>query len=319
MVTPLHPLLFTPDPRPMPWGGQRLASWLGMPDSGEPIGEAWLLSDHPRHASVVAHGPLRGMTLAQLLAERAPELVGRRCERFPLLIKLLDAQENLSIQVHPDDLLARQWAPGEGGKTEAWIVLEAAPSSAIYLGLRPGIDRAALERELHTGAVPLCLVRHEPRPGQCYFVPAGSVHALGGGTVVLEVQQTSDATFRLYDWGRVDAQGRPRPLHWEAGLACLKEQPEGAGLQSPRTEASGAELLVACRHFELRRWTGPRTWEPSGPTLFVVEKGTMTLNDPTLGDLTLNRSQTVLIPAACDPPQAVLPTAGCAAIEIRWE
>jgi mannose-6-phosphate isomerase len=257
MVTapvPLYPLRFLPYLRPMPWGGQRLQPWLNLSWPAQTrIGEAWLLSDHPVHQSVVANGPLTGTTLSQLLATRGRELLGQEMPRFPLLIKLLDAQENLSVQVHPDDELARTWAPQEGGKSEAWLVLESSPEAAIYLGLKPGIDRATVLRELEHGTLPLCLRRYEPQPGQCYNVPAGSIHALGGGTVVLEVQQTSDATFRLFDWNRRDAAGRPRPLHREAGLACLQEAPAGIGLQQPHEMTDGAELLVASPFFRIQR------------------------------------------------------------------
>jgi mannose-6-phosphate isomerase len=291
----LYPLRFAPFLRPMPWGGERLRKWLdaAWPDNAK-IGEAWLLSDHPLHQSVVTNGPLAGTTLHQLLVDRGTEVLGNTTSRFPLLVKLLDAQENLSIQVHPDDELARKWAPQEGGKSEAWLVLESSPDAAIYLGLKPGIDRSSLLRELGHGTLPLCMKRYDPLPGQCYNVPAGSVHALGGGTVVLEVQQTSDATFRLFDWNRVDAAGKPRPLHLEAGLACMKDAPAGIGLQNPKADAESADVLVDGPYFRMKRRT--QTAQTQGPCLLVCLGASASLKTaPARYDL--RRGELWLVPA----------------------
>jgi mannose-6-phosphate isomerase len=313
---PPDPLPFEPFLRSMPWGGERLARWLGRPaPAGTPIGEAWLVSDHPLHVSRVSAGPLAGRTLRELMARHSAELVGRPAGRFPLLVKLLDARENLSVQVHPDDADAARWAPGEGGKTEAWLVLDADPGATIYLGLKPGIDKTAFARELNAGTVPLCLRRYEPRPGECYFVPAGTVHALGSGLVVLEVQQTSDATFRLDDWGRVDAEGKPRALHLEAGLACLKEQPAGAGPQPPRPLHEGGEQLVDCPYFQLNRLAGAGTQEVRGPGILVGLEGAAVLRSPS-GAMTLPRGAAVLLPVGCKG--AVEPGGHAVLAHITW-
>lgn len=299
MVTtpmPLYPLRFAPFLRPMPWGGQRLRKWLDVPWADDAkIGEAWLLSDHPLHQSVVTNGPLAGTTLTQLLAERGPELLGSSASRFPLLIKLLDAQENLSIQVHPDDGLAKTWAPKEGGKSEAWLVVESSPEAAIYLGLKPGIDRTALIRELGNGTLPLCMKRYEPKPGHCFNVPAGSIHALGGGTVVLEVQQTSDATFRLFDWNRVDATGKPRTLHLEAGLACIREAPHGIGLQPPQTTTDGASILVNSPFFQMKLHSRPADLQ--GPCMIFCLGASANLTIAQ-DQYALHRGELWLLPAA---------------------
>jgi mannose-6-phosphate isomerase len=286
----------------MPWGGRRLAAWLDVPFPEQPVGEGWLLTDHELHTSHVAAGPLAGTALRHLVTDRAIDLLGKRAARFPLLVKLLDARENLSVQVHPDDAAAERWAPQEGGKTEAWLVLEADPDAAIYLGLKPGFDRLTLARELAAGAPHLCLQRYTPKPGDCYFVPAGTIHALGGGLVVLEVQQTSDATFRLFDWGRVDAHGKPRALHLEAGLACLQESPPGAGLQTPRPDADGTERLLDCPFF---RWNRARTAEPlnvAGPAILVGQAGSASVAG---GGQTvaLPRGGVVLVPASVHDAQ----------------
>src|SRR5262249_49482861 len=158
-----------------------------------------------------------------LTARHADALFGSQSPPtlFPLLIKYLDAHDWLSVQVHPDDRLAEELSPGECGKTEAWVVLHAEPGSRIWAGLRPGVAQADLERHLERGTVVECLHALEPRAGDCIFLPAGTVHAVGGGVLLAEVQQTSDATFRLFDWNRIQPDGTRRPLHIEQSLASI--------------------------------------------------------------------------------------------------
>lgn len=215
---PLYPLRFEPIFKPAIWGGRRLADMFpGAPAEG-PIGEAWVLSDQGDNVSVVADGPLRGTTLRQLMRDRRDELLGpplAHHDTFPLLLKFIDAAQPLSVQVHPDDELAQRLEGLARGKTEAWIVMHAEPGSRIYAGLKPGVDGGRLERAIATGTTESVLHSFAPRPaGDCVFLPAGTVHALGGGITVFEVQQTSDTTYRLFDWNRVDSKtGRPRELH----------------------------------------------------------------------------------------------------------
>jgi mannose-6-phosphate isomerase len=312
---PLYPLIFEPYLRPMPWGGRRLERWLDkpLPPAGK-IGEAWLLSDHRLHVSQVANGPLTGISLRDLMTYLSEELLGFKAERFPLLIKLLDAQENLSIQVHPDDALAKHLAPKEGGKTEAWIVLECTGSSAIYLGLKKGVSRATLVREIAGGNVPNCLHRFHPGEYDCFFVPAGTIHALGGGLVVFEVQQTSDATFRIYDWGRVDAAGNPRALQIEAGLACLDEHSGGFGLYRPAHPERPGGRLVECGHFHMawRRPAGPTNLQ--GFSLIFIVQGNATL---AWGQETLpvRPGRIVLLPHDVEKT-VLMPESSCRLVEI---
>jgi mannose-6-phosphate isomerase len=265
-----QPLLLEPYLRPMPWGGTRLAEWLARPASPEPIGEAWLVSDHPLHFSRIVNIPEARISLRELVQRWPAAVLGYPGRRFPLLVKLIDARDNLSVQVHPDDTAARVWAPQEGGKTEAWLVLDADPQGTIYLGLKPGITREVLQRELPLGTLPLCLKTYPAKVGQCYFVPAGTVHALGAGVCVLEVQQTSDATFRLYDWGRVDASGKPRPLHIEAGLAVLHESTPQAGPTTPIDRGNGLEELVQCPYFTLYRLHLREPYRLQAPVIVVA-------------------------------------------------
>ena len=209
----------------MVWGGRRLGEVLGksLPDDSA-YGEAWEISDHPSHSSSVSCGPHKGQTLRHLMEHHSAALLGEaapRYRRFPWLVKLLDAWDWLSVQVHPNDADVERLWPGEGGKTEAWFVLAATPESRIYAGLLPGVEEKDLRTALRQGTVGECLHQFSPRAGDCVFLPAGTVHAVGGGVLMAEVQQTSDATFRLFDWNRRDAQGRVRQLHLEEALACI--------------------------------------------------------------------------------------------------
>ncbi len=260
------PLRFTSHLRPMVWGGRQLGEVLGKPLADETLyGEAWEVSDHPSHASSVTHGPHRGLSLRHLMEHHADGLLGAAAKyhtRFPWLIKLLDASDWLSVQVHPNDTNVVQWWPGEGGKTEAWFVLAAAPGSRVYAGLLPGVDEKQLRRALHEGTVGDCLHQFSPRPGDCVFLPAGTVHAVGGGVLMAEVQQTSDATFRLFDWNRRDAQGRSRQLHIEEALACIDWNTgpispirargyPGADESPSRSSETFRQHLVGCDYFSL--------------------------------------------------------------------
>jgi mannose-6-phosphate isomerase len=261
----LTPIRFETYLRPMVWGGRRLGEVLRKPlPTPEPYGEAWEISDHPSHLSVVRDGPWAGRTLRDLMEHERTALLGAAAAThtvFPWLVKLLDAHDWLSVQVHPNEEEVRRLWPGEGSKTEAWFVLAAAPESRIYAGLLPGVDEKRLRAALEAGKVAECLHHFRPQPGDCLFLPAGTVHAVGGGVLMAEVQQTSDATFRLFDWNRRDAQGKARKLHIEESLACINWQggpvrpvravgyPGGDNEVSPTTVVR--QPLVRCRHFAL--------------------------------------------------------------------
>jgi mannose-6-phosphate isomerase len=251
------PIRFVPFLRPMVWGGRRLAA-LGKPlPTAEPYGESWEVSDHALHRSAVASGPLAGRTLRQLLESDPDALLGPGAAAgtpFPWLVKLLDAHDWLSVQVHPDERAVRALWPKEGSKTEAWFILDAAPGSRVYAGLRPGVGPAELLAAVRAGVVTECLHSFEPRPGDCLFLRAGTVHAVGGGVLMAEVQQTSDATYRLFDWNRKDARGQSRELHLADSLACIDwqrgpaEPVRAEGFGAPRR---GRQALVKCPYFTL--------------------------------------------------------------------
>ncbi|MCA9246653.1 MAG: class I mannose-6-phosphate isomerase, partial [Planctomycetales bacterium] len=242
-----YPLRFEPLFRRYLWGGRRLGEVLGKPIGDAPCAESWEVVDHREDQSVVREGALAGKTLGHLVAEHNDELFGRHAplDQFPLLFKLLDAQKTLSVQVHPDDARAARLDPPDRGKTEAWVILDAEPGSVIYAGLKRGFDHAALQREVARGTTELCLHQLEAKPGDCVFIPAGTVHALGAGLLVAEIQQSSDTTYRLYDWNRVDADGNARELHIEAGLEAIDYDLGPSRFQTPQaTGCDGVERLV---------------------------------------------------------------------------
>lgn len=265
-MDPLPPLRFTPVFKPALWGGDRLRAMFGAPPSADPIGEAWLLSDCGDSPSVVRDGPLAGTTLRELMTRMPERLLGRVAAlrgRFPLLIKFIHACRPLSVQVHPTDAQARHLeGPTAVGKTEAWFILEADEGARVYAGLPPSATADTLRRAILRDAVEDVLFAHAPHPGDCYLLPAGTVHAIGGGLVLFEVQQTSDLTYRLYDWGRTDPKtGRPRELHLEKGLACVDYGLGPCRPARPTTEVRGRAKrapLTECRYFTLGKWDTAR-------------------------------------------------------------
>lgn len=261
----LYPLRFEPIFKSMLWGGRRLPEFLKRPlPHNDPVGEAWVLSDVDGSPSRVADGPLEGSTLRSLLVSDPERLVGRAPTphgKFPLLLKFIDARQELSVQVHPNDEQAAKLGPGLFGKTEAWVVLDrCARTSKIYAGFAEGVTAEHFRSALAERSTQRTLHSFTPEPGDCVFLEAGTVHAIGANILLFEVQQTSDITYRLYDWDRVDAKtGRPRQLHVDEGLACADFRrgpcrPVGA----PAEEAEGVRrerLVNECRYFSLERKT----------------------------------------------------------------
>jgi mannose-6-phosphate isomerase len=309
----LDPLRFVPFLRPMVWGGRRLGEVLGKElATAEPYGESWELSDHLLHRSRVAQGPLAGRTLRELVESEPQGILGDAAApgaTFPWLVKFLDAQDWLSVQVHPGEEAVRRLWPGEGSKTEAWFVLDARPGSRIYAGLKPGVDANRLRQCLAAGDVAACLHSFEPRAGDSVFLPAGTVHAVGGGVLLAEVQQTSDATFRLFDWNRKDAAGKGRTLHIEEALACIDWQAgpvqpvSAAGFPSSGTPLAALrdhkQRLVRCPYFELDyfRVTAPFLFGGGGLLQVVVVLGGQGCLAGAEGEIPLAPGQVWLLPA----------------------
>jgi mannose-6-phosphate isomerase len=219
----LYPFTFQPIFKERIWGGRKLEELYGkhLPPR-VPIGESWEISDRPRDVSRIANGPLAGRDLHWLVENHGPELLGRThlaAGRFPLLVKLLDAREKLSLQVHPPAAKAAEL--GGEPKTEMWYIADAEPGAELFVGLKKGVTRQEFERRLQDGSVAECFHRVSVKPGDAMFLPSGRVHAIGAGLVIFEIQQNSDTTYRVFDWNRLGLDGKPRELHVPQSLASI--------------------------------------------------------------------------------------------------
>jgi len=279
----LPPLVFAPVYRRYLWGGRRFTSAFGRDlPLGEDYAESWELVDRGQDQSVVAAGPLAGVTLGELVRDRGQELLGRAAPMpaFPLLFKFLDANQVLSVQVHPDDDRAARLTPPDRGKTEAWYVVAAEPGSRIYAGLREGVSQSDLAAAIRAGSCDTVLHSFEPAAGDCVFIPAGTVHAIGAGLLVAEIQQSSDVTYRLFDWNRTGVDGRSRLLHIEAGVeAVSRTGPVGPASRTATTTPAVARL-VDCEYFILDEVTPVSRWLVGGDGalhFLVVLAGTIHL------------------------------------------
>lgn len=238
-----YPLQFRPVFQERIWGGRKLEELYGKElPAGKAIGESWEVSDREEAQSVVVNGPLAGKTLRDLMKEAGREVMGKGKSlegRFPLLVKILDAREKLSLQVHPPAEKAKEL--GGEPKTEMWYIAAAEPGASLYVGLRKGVTREEFERRIREGTVADCFHRVEVKAGDTMFLPSGRVHAIGGGLVIFEIQQNSDTTYRVFDWNRVDAQGKGRELHVKESLECIDWEdfePEVTGTEALEVDTS---------------------------------------------------------------------------------
>lgn len=300
----LQPFMLIPEYRDYVWGGSRLRP-------GRRTAEAWVVYEGNRAAG----GPFEGQTLAELAAEFGADLLGKTAvahtgRRFPLLVKLLDCADWLSLQVHPNDEQAlRLEGPGHFGKTEAWHVLEAGDGAALIFGLRPGVTARTLEEAVRGGQVMDLVLRHNIAAGDTVFIMPGMIHALGPGLLIYEVQQTSNITYRVYDWDRPLTAGRK--LHIDESLAVLNPAAEARIQPRPEFADGQARTLVTCPYFTLELLTGEtcavsqQTGGDTFHTLSVVEGAAQVQGAG--WEFPLERYQTLLVPASSGSYQ-VIPT-----------
>jgi mannose-6-phosphate isomerase len=303
----LYPLKFDPIYQYRTWGGRILSDLLSKPlPDRDPIGEAWILSDRDDHPSKVFNGPLKGETIKQLMKHSGEQLMGPltgKFDRFPLLLKFLDCQQVLSVQVHPSDQLKQYIPKGEHGKTEAWVVLQTGSKARIFAGLKPGTTEALIKQKLANRAVADVLASFVPKVGESVLITAGTVHSLGD-VVVFEVQENSDVTYRLYDWDRKDKKtGKPRDLQVEAALACIDLNKTDIKPVKPIVHPDGpetCELLVNDAHFKVLRHTGEGPFmvgKDNMPRILVCIAGGGDLEHKT-NIYTLKRGEVMLLPAS---------------------
>lgn len=310
-IVDVYPLIFEPIFKPRIWGGRKLESLFSKALPGQdPIGESWELADLEEDQSIATAGPAAGKTLGEIVRAWGTKLIGRAPlfdGRFPLLIKFLDARDTLSIQVHPNEAMAKKLGGRVRIKNEAWYVIDAEDDACIYRGLRDGIDASALKRAIDQRKVESVLKRIAVRKGHIYYLPSGTIHALGAGVVVAEVQTPSDVTYRVYDWDRVDpATGRPRELHLEQALQCISYDAGpivGEESQHVASVWTAVTSLIRCDSFVIERVRMVEGVEQPIPyeemVIWIVLEGRGQLTcDGCPKPIPFKAGDTVLLPAA---------------------
>lgn len=319
----LYPLVFNPIFKDRIWGGRELERLYGKQlPATTPIGESWEISDRPGDASVIANGSLAGKNLRWLMENHGPEILGRAkpaaANHFPILCKILDARDKLSLQVHPPASKAAE-LKGEP-KTEMWFIADALPGAELYVGLKRGVTRQEFEQKIHTSAVADCFHRVPVRAGDTMFLPSGRVHAIGSGLVIFEIQQNSDTTYRVYDWDRKGLDGKPRELHVPQSLASIDFNDFEPALVSTNYVANGAaqkKSLVQDPLFNVETWkiearqTVPL--KPQALQIIAVTRGQIEVQNSSDSAL-LSAGQFCLVPAALAQPRV---TANSAAEFLR--
>ncbi|MCP1307691.1 type I phosphomannose isomerase catalytic subunit [Paenibacillus tyrfis] len=300
-----YPLQCKPEFKERVWGGRALEQFgLELPEGK--IGEGWMIGDHPNGTTTVANGELAGMGLDQIREQYGSEFFGskgfsEKNGRFPLLIKLLDCQDDLSVQVHPNDHYERL-PQGELGKTEMWYILDAKPGAKIIYGLKDGVTREQLAEAIEQNRILDCLNEVTAEAGDSFYIPAGTVHALGAGVLVAEIQQNSDSTYRLYDYDRLGLDGKPRELHIEDSLNVIAYENSGATYMKTNLNASGEWLTLARSPFFVTekgrvegRW--PLQTSPESFVIHIICEGTGSIRWAD-GELNVKPGECYLLPAS---------------------
>ncbi len=306
-VHQLYPIRFKPIYKEKVWGGNRLCTILNKDcDPTKPIGESWEISAVQENISIVENGFLAGNNLQEIIEIYLTDLVGDKVYykygiEFPLLIKFIDANDTLSVQVHPDDNTAkfRHYAYG---KTEMWYVIYAEPGAKLYMGWKHDMDRQTLLKALDDGTIEQHLNVEPVQPGDVFFIPPGRVHALSKGIVVAEIQETSDITYRLYDWGRVGLDGKPRPLHIDLAVDVIDYKAYDNYKTSYEPQLNKTVQLISCEHFttnllEFNRIIEKNYLALDSFVIYIVVEGYFALEYYKKQRVELKKGQTVLLPA----------------------
>ena len=297
---------FEPILKSVIWGGNKIAPFKGITTDQKNIGESWEVSGVPGHESVVANGPDKGKNLGELVKEYKADLVGKKVyetygDTFPLLIKIIDAAGDLSVQVHPDDELAKK-RHNSLGKTEMWYIVDTDPGAVICAGLSEQITPDDYVKLVAENKLMDVIAHHQSKPGDVFFLPAGRVHSIGAGNMLVEVQETSDITYRIYDFGRLDKDGKPRELHVDLAKDAIDYTVYPDYRTQPTERPDGISLLVECSHFDVAKvdikdfkklYFNPLD---SFFTTTCIE-GSFKVTDDRGHSLELKRGQTILVPA----------------------
>jgi len=302
----LYPIKFKPILKPVIWGGNEISKFKGITPIQEGIGESWEISGVDGNISIVANGELEGKSIVDIISEYKEKLVGKdNYEKFgttfPLLIKFIDARDNLSIQVHPDDELAKK-RHNSFGKTEMWYVINAAPEAFLYSGFKKQMTPESYVKSIQDNTFIDSLAKHDVKKGDVFFLPAGRVHAIGAGTFVAEIQQTSNITYRIYDYNRTDKDGNPRELHTELAKDAIDYKLYDNYKTQYQRKENQPVLLESCKYFttDLLEFTKDITRDYESIDSFIIYicmRGACDIRDNKGNDLHIKQGETVLIPA----------------------
>jgi len=297
----IYPLKFEPIYKQRIWGGQKLREVFGKDiPPFEKIGESWELADLPDDKSIIANGKLKRQTLAEAIKKYPREITGDEnfSLPFPLLIKFLDAEDILSVQVHPDEQTCRRMGAGEP-KTECWYIISAAAGAVIYKGLKEGVSKGKFVEAIKKGSVAELLAKVPVKAGQCHFLPAGTCHSIGAGLLIAEIQTPSDTTYRVFDFNRVDDTGKPRPLHIQEALESIHFDASGDNLS-----ITTVGRLVNCEYFKVDKGHQAEGCElllsPGEMKTLIILSGLGTILAADGNSVEFKAGDCILIPAACE-------------------
>ena len=304
-MSTLKPFKFEPYLKSVLWGGEQIAEYKGIVTDQHNIGESWEISGVPGHESVVAEGDDKGMNLRELIEKYKGDLVGNAVyakfgDVFPLLVKIIDAKRDLSVQVHPDDTLAKA-RHNSYGKTEMWYIIKADEGAPIYAGLSKRITPEQYEKCVAENTIMDVIARHDSHAGDLFFLPAGRIHAIGAGNLLAEIQQTSDITYRVYDFGRLDANGNPRELHTEQAKDAIDYTVYPEYKSNYDRNGKSATPLVKCEYFDVKREIieGESAIDASADSFMIVMclDGAATITDNLGGVTQVKKGESILVPA----------------------
>ena len=304
-MTNLKPFKFEPYLKSVLWGGEKIAKYKGIVTDQHNIGESWEISGVDGHESVVAEGDDKGLNLRQIIEKYKGDLVGNAVyakygDTFPLLVKIIDAKGDLSVQVHPDDTLAKA-RHNSYGKTEMWYIIDAEEGAPIYAGLSKQITPEEYEKLVAENAIMDVIARHDSHAGDLFFLPAGRIHAIGAGNHLAEIQQTSDITYRVYDFDRRDANGNPRELHTEQAKDAIDYTVYPEYKSEYDRNGKSATPLVKCQYFDVKREIidGVSTIDASTDSFMIIMclDGEATITDNLGGVTHVKKGESILVPA----------------------
>ena len=300
------PILLQPVYKEYIWGGDRLIHEFHRRLNAGVYAESWEISDHPDGRTRIINGPDAGLTLSDAIRLHGNDILGKEhaAPPFPLLVKIIDAHETLSVQVHPDENSVARF--GGEAKSEMWYVLSATPDAHIYSGFRPGVTPADFDKARAAGTIPSLLQRFPARPGMIFNTPGGRVHAIGAGCLLLEVQQEANTTYRLYDWDRLDKFGKPRSLHLEKALQVINWNLTGTPVapirpEIPQSDSLATRILLEDPHFHVEEWTisAPCKIEHDAASFLILfpVNGDLRIRTPGQPAMILQHGTTCLLPA----------------------